>query len=356
MKSIRVLFALMSLSLFAACGDKGAEPAATGESPAAPVATAPAAREPAPTPAEPAPAENTAAAFDINRIPVTDKPLGEFPFFTPPEGYKYVSCGNCTYFDEKKSVKGFDRYYFATSTEALHPVEGKTFRVRLYGTEKQAFHNLEELLIERNYENAIVAAGGVKVFDGKPDYYKTYKALDRVDNQRYGPSEAANDRRQTYVIRRADAEVWIDVSCAYDCTFAVAQKGEMKQSVGLIPASEMKDALDKEGHVALYINFDVDKATIRPESQDIVTEIFKLLEANPDLKIRIEGHTDNTGEAAHNQTLSENRASAVFGSLLAKGIPQNRLEAKGFGASNPIADNKTEEGRAKNRRVEIVKL
>jgi outer membrane protein OmpA-like peptidoglycan-associated protein len=130
----------------------------------------------------------------------------------------------------------------------------------------------------------------------------------------------------------------------------------MKQTVGLIPASEMKAALDKEGHVALYINFDVDKASIRPESEPIVAEIVKLLEAHPDLKIRIEGHTDNTGADDHNQTLSENRAAAVFGSLLAKGIPQSRLQSAGFGASKPIADNATEEGKARNRRVEIVKL
>jgi outer membrane protein OmpA-like peptidoglycan-associated protein len=116
----------------------------------------------------------------------------------------------------------------------------------------------------------------------------------------------------------------------------------MKQTVGLIPASEMKAALDKKVHVALYINFDVDKATIRPDSEPIVTEIVKLLETNPDLKIRIEGHTDNTGGDAHNQTLLENRAAAVFSSLLAKGIAQSRLQSAGFGASKPIADNATE--------------
>jgi outer membrane protein OmpA-like peptidoglycan-associated protein len=118
----------------------------------------------------------------------------------------------------------------------------------------------------------------------------------------------------------------------------------------------MKAALDKDGHVALYINFDVDKATIRPDSEPIVAEIVKLLEANPDLKIRIEGHTDNTGADDHNQTLSKNRAASVYGALLTKGIAQDRLQSAGFGAAKPIADNTTEEGKAKNRRVEIVKL
>ncbi|GHT90201.1 hypothetical protein FACS1894101_2400 [Betaproteobacteria bacterium] len=190
------------------------------------------------------------------------------------------------------------------------------------------------------------------------DHKKTYEMLEEAERKNYGPRTfgRSDETLQTYVIRRPDVEIWIELNCNYHCYYTVAQKGEMKQSVGLIPASALKDALDKEGHVALYINFDVDKATIRPDSQDIVAEIAKLLENNPDLKIRIEGHTDNTGEAAHNQTLSENRASAVFGTLLAKGIAQNRLESQGFGATKPIADNKTEEGKAKNRRVEIVKL
>jgi outer membrane protein OmpA-like peptidoglycan-associated protein len=151
-------------------------------------------------------------------------------------------------------------------------------------------------------------------------------------------------------------EIWIEVLCDGGCYFTVAQKGEMKQTVGLVPASAMKAALDKEGHVALYINFDVDKSTIRPESEPIVAEIVKLLEANPGLRVRIEGHTDNTGGDAHNQTLSENRAAAVYGALLARGIAQNRLQSAGFGATKPIASNASEDGKAKNRRVEIVKL
>jgi outer membrane protein OmpA-like peptidoglycan-associated protein len=80
-----------------------------------------------------------------------------------------------------------------------------------------------------------------------------------------------------------------------------------------------------------------------------------LLNANPDLKLTVEGHTDNVGSPAHNQTLSQGRANAVVGALMAQGIDLGRLQPKGFGQAKPIADNATEGGRAKNRRVELVK-
>jgi outer membrane protein OmpA-like peptidoglycan-associated protein len=85
-------------------------------------------------------------------------------------------------------------------------------------------------------------------------------------------------------------------------------------------------------------------------------EIVKLMQQNPSLKLRVEGHTDNQGNAAANQALSEKRAQAVVAWLTGKGISASRLVAKGFGAGKPMADNNTEDGRAKNRRVELAKM
>ena len=302
-------------------------------------------------------ADTAAAAFDINKIPVTNKNIGVFPFFTPPAEHKYTSWSGSAKLDENVSLKKFTRHYYAVGKESLHPVEGKTLKTKLYNEERKSSTNPDTLVIRRNYENAITAAGGVKIFDGKPDRAKTYGALEKEEKFGFAPEiNSQDDIRQVYVIRRPDAEIWIEVSCGVVCYYNVTQKGEMKQSVGTVRASVMKEALDKEGHIALYIHFDIDKAIIRPESQDTVNEIAKLLESNPGLKIRIEGHTDDTGDTAHNKTLSENRAAAVYGSLLARGIAQNRLESRGFGAARPIVDNQTEEGRARNRRVEIVKI
>ncbi|MCL1825023.1 MAG: OmpA family protein [Betaproteobacteria bacterium] len=359
---LRLLTILSLTVLVSACGkDDGKkagtpavpEPAPeTSLAPQAAPAPQPAPPQAAPEPAaEPAPA---VAAFDINVIPVSNKDIGEFPFFTPPEGHRYVT-GTRDNLNENESLKKFTRYYFPVGKESLYPVEGKTLKATFYNEERKSTSNPDVLVIQRNYENAITAAGGVKVFDGEVEHSKTYGALSSEDRNLYGP-ESYSDTRQVYVIRKQDMEIWFEINCgAGRCYFTVTQKGEMKQTVGVVPVSEMKEALDKVGHIALYINFDTDKASIRPYSQGTIDEIVKLLETYPDLKIRIEGHTDDTGGVEHNATLSENRASSVYGALLARGISQNRLEAKGFGTTHPIANNGTEEGRAKNRRVEIVK-
>jgi outer membrane protein OmpA-like peptidoglycan-associated protein len=84
-------------------------------------------------------------------------------------------------------------------------------------------------------------------------------------------------------------------------------------------------------------------------------QIAQMLQENPALKLRVEGHTDNQGAAAANQALSDKRAQAVVAWLTAHGVTASRLVAKGYGASKPVADNTTEDGRAKNRRVELAK-
>jgi outer membrane protein OmpA-like peptidoglycan-associated protein len=120
---------------------------------------------------------------------------------------------------------------------------------------------------------------------------------------------------------------------------------------------ELKEALDKEGRVILYdILFDYDQATLKQESDKQLQHIVTLLLQNPDLKVEIQGHTDNEGEAEYNLTLSEQRANTVYQYLQLFGITPKRLLAKGYGESQPVSSNDTEEGRAKNRRVELVKM
>lgn len=103
------------------------------------------------------------------------------------------------------------------------------------------------------------------------------------------------------------------------------------------------------------INFDVDKAAIKPESMGTLNMVAGVLRDNPDLKFEIDGHTDNTGTAAHNAMLSQQRADAVKAQLISMGVDASRLTAKGFGDTQPVADNATLEGKANNRRVEFVK-
>jgi OmpA-OmpF porin, OOP family len=104
------------------------------------------------------------------------------------------------------------------------------------------------------------------------------------------------------------------------------------------------------------ITFDVDKSEIKPESMGTLNMIVGVLKNNPELKFEIDGHTDNTGDAAHNLTLSQQRADAVKAQLIKMGIDESRLSTKGFGDTKPISDNSSPEGKANNRRVEFVKI
>lgn len=116
-------------------------------------------------------------------------------------------------------------------------------------------------------------------------------------------------------------------------------------------ASSLKEEISKAGHVAVYgIHFETGKATILPDSAGTLKQIVLLLDQNPDLRLRVEGHTDNQGNAAANQALSEKRAEAVVAWLTSHGVAAARLGAKGFGQTEPVADNSSEEGRAKNPR------
>jgi outer membrane protein OmpA-like peptidoglycan-associated protein len=117
---------------------------------------------------------------------------------------------------------------------------------------------------------------------------------------------------------------------------------------------DMGSSLKTNCHVVVYgVLFDFNKSTLQPASDPVLQQILDLLKKSPALKIEVQGHTDNVGGDAYNQTLSEARAKAIVTWLTQHGIAVERLTAKGFGKTRPIADNATDKGRAKNRRVEI---
>jgi len=136
----------------------------------------------------------------------------------------------------------------------------------------------------------------------------------------------------------------------------IVDEEPFKKSLTFGPA-EMKAALDADGRIQLYdILFDLDKATLQPESTKQLQHVVTLLKDNPDLMLEVQGHTDDQGSDDYNLKLSQRRAETVVTYLGLFDIDTSRLVPKGYGESKPVMPNTTEEGRAKNRRVELVKL
>lgn len=244
----------------------------------------------------------------------------------------------------------FDSLYVITGKQ-LRKVEGRVESHKFYLNDVK----MSEAEARRNYENLIAQMGGVKVNDVTPPELAPALSEETSANEQKTRFESGTTY-DAYLIRKPDQLVWIVLMSnnSYVITRAVAEQ-PFKQTVAFVTADAMQSQLASAGHVALYINFDTDKASIRPDGKPAVDEITKLLQKDPSLKLTIEGHTDNVGDPAHNKALSQQRANAVMGSLIAAGIAKERLSAVGLGASKPVADNKDDAGRAKNRRVELVK-
>jgi outer membrane protein OmpA-like peptidoglycan-associated protein len=133
---------------------------------------------------------------------------------------------------------------------------------------------------------------------------------------------------------------------------ACPQWAEQKGS----PEEALAQELQSSGRLRVYgIQFDSDSAQIKPESKPVLDQLVRMLAAQPDWNVTIEGHTDSTSTPEHNQKLSEQRAEAVRSYFGAAGIPTPRMQASGAGSGSPVAPNDTALGRAQNRRVEIVK-
>jgi OOP family OmpA-OmpF porin len=136
----------------------------------------------------------------------------------------------------------------------------------------------------------------------------------------------------------------------------IVEPKQREQKMVTVKAEEMAQKISTTGSIALYgIYFDFNKADIKPESQPTLEQIAKLLHDDPELKLLVVGHTDNVGSFPFNMDLSQRRANAVVNALATQyDIDRNRLTAAGVSFACPVASNKSDEGRAQNRRVELV--
>jgi len=235
------------------------------------------------------------------------------------------------YFIRECKTEEFGRYEFWTSNARVKvPAEGK-FTFITYGIPDRK-NEPSAVAVVQNYENAILKAGG--------------KILHKVPNWWVNGKFVKNGQEVMVQVERGNGLIWLHI----------IEKKAMEQYI-VADAAAMSGDLKSTGHVALYgIFFDTGKSEVKPESKPALEEIAKLLKQEPALKLKVVGHTDLVGTDESNLKLSQVRGEAVVQVLVTQyGIAPGRLKGHGVGPLAPVATNDTEEGRAKNRRVELVK-
>lgn len=298
----------------------------------------------------PAAVENTQDAnhgFDAAAYPVSDADLGEFPYFGLPDGAKYPN---------RPLLRDYDEVFFPIDGK-MQLLEGRVFKSYVH-RDRDSGKEWSLPFFLKSYDDIITSVGGVKIFDD---------AISREERDRL-QKEAAylgeegsidySDKVRTYLIRRPDGDdIYIQLGGnTASGAIQILQKAPFKQTIQLLKADAISKELTEKGKAVLYINFDLDKASLKSDGKQAVDEIAKVLASTTDLKLSVEGHTDNSGSADHNTKLSKERAETVVNALIASGISKDRLKAEGYGAEKPLVANDTEDNKAKNRRVELIKI
>ena len=223
----------------------------------------------------------------------------------------------------------FNSHVFWDEKRNQITVDGRYYQIQY--EPKEGTNPPSQLQIHRNYENAIKQIGGTVLYSD--DEYSFMK------------------------LAKGDKEIWVELT-AYGPkpNLVIIEKQTMKQDV-LANADAFAKDIRSTGHAAIYgIYFDTGKSLIKPESETALKEIAKMLQGDPGLKVHVVGHTDNVGGLEANMKLSQERASAVVLNLTGKhGVAAARLKAGGVGPLAPVASNDSDAGKAKNRRVELVK-
>ncbi|MDF4202632.1 OmpA family protein [Maribacter sp. SA7] len=295
--------------------------------------------------------------FDWTEIPLSSVHIGEFPYLAPPEGFFVKTKQGKPAKDGLTKFSDFGRLMMYTG-EAFYNADGKMAKM-LYGMTKKG-KAFNKLLFDKSVDGYLESIGAELIFKGSVPRKKMY-ALDKIDpmaQSDYIVGRAYNsDPIRHYALNHKSGKIMFQVwSNTYGAEVGVVELEDFVQTIKAPTASEMKDDIDTNGKAILNINFDTDKATLKTDVLEIVDQIFILLDTNPELKLSIEGHTDNTGTDDRNKQLSIDRANTVMYALAGKGIDIKRLKASGFGSEKPLVANDTGENKAKNRRVELVKM
>lgn len=286
------------------------------------------------------------SAFSIENISISSADIGVFPFINLPKGLKEMN---------KPLVREFDVCFFPIDG-IMTPFEGKLYKTFVSPNQGE---NFSQHFFEKSMSDYLLSIGAVKVFDGEitKEEYDRYNKKDPNKGDE-GDIGYAGQNIKFWVLRtKNDGNIYVQyISNNAGASLNVLQETAFEQSITKVTAEEISSDLIENGKAILYINFDVDKSMLTKDGIETVNEIAVALKNNPTLKISIEGHTDNSGNSAHNKTLSTERAEAVKENLTINGIDKKRVSAVGFGSEKPLVTNDSEENKAKNRRVELVKI
>lgn len=256
--------------------------------------------------------------------------------------------------------------------KSLH-VEGKITRIAYLMPVDTA-----TLEVAHNYQDALTGAGFTVLFQcGKEQcgtdgtfsvFGRNYRKSHPFEN--VSPFDGVSDQRYlAAVLKRPAGDVYVDLFASHntisgtadllDRTVLALEVVESKPMVSgqvTVDPDAIAHALAGAGRITMdNLYFDTGKATLQPTSNAALEEIAKALKAHPELKVEIDGHTDNVGNSKDNLPLSQQRADAVLAALTGRGLDASNLSAQGFGDSKPLESNATEAGRTHNRRVELVR-
>ena len=258
------------------------------------------------------------------------------PLFPTPDGFEIREVAPSKYaiFDNNGSSYRCSKNPCSKKNDATFDdqgyinAEGTVTKVSYKVSAGKTFSSLQVI---KSYENTILGLGGKRITD----------SADRVAN--------------LFVIEKPNSKILVDVypSMNDGFTLTVIESGGFVQ---IVTAGQLADQINKQGFANLNVNFDTNKSIVKDGDKAAINEVVALLKNDPKLKLSVEGHTDNVGAAKANKSLSQARSDSLMAYMVAAGVASSRLVAKGFGSEVPVADNRSEDGKAKNRRVELVKI
>lgn len=265
-----------------------------------------------------------------------------FPFIQLPKHYQYRG---------QKTAENENVPVWNGNTWQL--LSGRLFSAGIEPKQKEQGSALE---MTRYFQTAMQNLGAQKVSEMHIAAENLSPEMKKfMEDHYYATAGLYSAPLHVYVLDKDGQKVWFQYAAGSQGSVGLWVLAEKQLDTLAMSAAKLKEQLDENNKVNIQVNFDSNKALILDSSKTQLAEVTALMKQDPALKLHIYGHTDNTGQAQQNLTLSNARAQAVVNALISQGIAAERLDAQGFGDQKPVASNADEAGKALNRRVELVK-